>query len=377
VFVHAVFAIDSMPHEVLFLQTKETGIIHPLNDHKVTWDLVICVLVIYSVVVIPLRIGFGRKASTGFVVFDTMIDCAFFIDMCLTFNTAYLDQRLERYVYDRRAIATHYLKFWFWVDFVSTVPIDDIVSLLSASSHKASLQAIRAVRILRLGRLAKLQRINVLSEYLEEKLGIGPSQMNLVMLMLQIFFVAHVFACFWHFLALPSNVPGTQSWLTVGGFDTGTPESQYIAALYYAIVTMLTVGYGDIHPTNEQERAFSVFMMLSGGVIFGALLSKVASVIEKRHPQARAFKENMDEVCCCCCCLWRDRLVELTLLVTTQRTRCPVICWSHSDVRPLLAVGARFLRRIPRSTGREDQSQGSVLVLPHKEVLLRGIWYLR
>ena len=242
---------------------------------------------------IPIRLGFSDKPGYGFVVFDTFIDCTFFVDMMLTFNTAFLDTHLETYVYARTAIATNYLKFWFWIDFVSTVPFDDLFELFTNST--SNLAAVRAIRILRLGRLAKLQRINKLSDYLEDTLGIGPSAMNLVMLVLQIFFVAHVFACFWHFLALPS-VSSHRTWVTEGGFEDNSSTERYISALYYTIVTMLTVGYGDIHPTNPQERAYSVFTMLSGGVIFGALMSKVASVIDKRHPQARAFKDNMDEV---------------------------------------------------------------------------------
>lgn len=275
-------------------QHKKKLIIHPLNDHKVTWDLFICVLVIYCVVVIPLRIGFSKAPSPGFLILDRLIDCLFFSDMCLTFNTAYLDTHLEVYVFSRAMIAHNYLKFWFWVDLVSTVPIDDLL-LLWLRSSAGNYGAVRAVRILRLGRLAKLQRVSKLSDYLEEHLGIGPSQINLFMLLLQIFFVAHLFACFWHYLAMQTD-SSQRTWMTEGGFDRESATNQYVASLYYTIVTMLTVGYGDIHPTNPSERAYSVFTMLSGGVIFGALLSKVASVIEKRHPQARAFKDSMDEV---------------------------------------------------------------------------------
>jgi hypothetical protein len=289
-FVHA-HVLTSL--QIFLLQRKNRWIFHPLNDNKVTWDFVIIALVIYSVITIPIKIGFNMPPVPGIVAFEAFIDCMFFLDMCATFNTAYLNVNTETYVYSRAKIAKNYVKFWFWIDLVSTIPFDDLMQLLT--SNKAHFAAIRAIRILRLGRLAKLQRLNKLSDYLEEKLGIGPSQMNLVMLMLQIFFVAHLFACFWHYLALPSEQTN-RTWLTEGKFDMLSAADEYVAALYYTIVTMLTVGYGDIHPTNPQERAYSVFTMLSGGVIFGALLSKVASVIEKRHPQARAFKENMDEV---------------------------------------------------------------------------------
>lgn len=268
--------------------------IHPLNNYKVAWDLFTCSLVIYSLIVIPVRVGFSQmKPSIGFIVFDAFIDGMFFMDMCLSFNTAYFDVRHECYIYSRPMIASHYLEFWFWVDLISTIPFDDLVSLFNGVQQH--LEAIRAIRILRLGRLFKLHRLMKLSEYLEENMGISSSQINLAMLMLQIFFVAHVFACFWHLLGQPSDATA-RTWLSEGNFDTASLVDQYIAALYFTIVTMLTVGYGDIHPTNPSERAYSIVMMLSGGVFFGALLSKVASVMEKRHPQARAFRENMDEV---------------------------------------------------------------------------------
>jgi hypothetical protein len=73
-------------------------------------------------------------------------------------------------------------------------------------------------------------------------------------------------------------------------FDT------YIVSLYYIVVTMLTVGYGDIHATNNNERAFAIAKLLTGGILFGALLSKVTLLIDKRDPQAKAYKEKMSQL---------------------------------------------------------------------------------
>ena len=70
---------------------------------------------------------------------------------------------------------------------------------------------------------------------------------------------------------------------------------QYVASLYFTTVTMLTIGYGDIVPATNKERVFAIFAMLTGGVVFGALLSKVALIIDKRNPQAKAFSEKMGE----------------------------------------------------------------------------------
>jgi hypothetical protein len=45
--------------------------------------------------------------------------------------------------------------------------------------------------------------------------------------------------------------------------------SIYIHAFYFTIVTMISVGYGDISPKNNSERIFSVFSMLTSCAVFG------------------------------------------------------------------------------------------------------------
>ena len=46
---------------------------------------------------------------------------------------------------------------------------------------------------------------------------------------------------------------------------------------------MLTVGYGDVHPTNTGERFFALVTMLAGSLIFGGIIAKVKEVIEGRN----------------------------------------------------------------------------------------------
>ena len=38
----------------------------------------------------------------------------------------------------------------------------------------------------------------------------------------------------------------------------------WIESLYFVVVTLTTVGYGDIHPTTDASRLFTIFFILIG-----------------------------------------------------------------------------------------------------------------
>jgi voltage-gated potassium channel len=60
----------------------------------------------------------------------------------------------------------------------------------------------------------------------------------------------------------------------------------YPDALWWAIVTVTTVGYGDRFPVSEGGRAVAVVLMLVGIGLIGVLTATVASVFIKEHTDA-------------------------------------------------------------------------------------------
>jgi voltage-gated potassium channel len=63
----------------------------------------------------------------------------------------------------------------------------------------------------------------------------------------------------------------------------GSNIHSYPDALWWAIVTVTTVGYGDRYPTTEGGRAVAVILMLVGIGLIGVLTATVASVFIKEH----------------------------------------------------------------------------------------------
>ncbi len=74
--------------------------------------------------------------------------------------------------------------------------------------------------------------------------------------------------------------------LLVEDHAKGSNIHNYAGALWWAIVTVTTVGYGDRFPVSGAGRAVAVVLMLVGIGLIGVLTATVASVFVKEHTDA-------------------------------------------------------------------------------------------
>ncbi|MCY4583272.1 MAG: ion channel [Chloroflexi bacterium] len=58
-------------------------------------------------------------------------------------------------------------------------------------------------------------------------------------------------------------------------------------ALWWALVTMSTVGYGDISPATDAGKAVAVPLLVGGITVFGVLTANLASVMVQEQAKAR------------------------------------------------------------------------------------------
>lgn len=61
----------------------------------------------------------------------------------------------------------------------------------------------------------------------------------------------------------------------------------YLDALYFTVITLTTVGYGDFSPQTSIGKIFSMLYILMGLGVFGAL---IAVVTEKSHVWTEALR---------------------------------------------------------------------------------------
>jgi voltage-gated potassium channel Kch len=78
-------------------------------------------------------------------------------------------------------------------------------------------------------------------------------------------------------------------------FYTQVEGWSYLDALYFSVITMATIGYGDLSPVTTSGKIFTMFFALVSIGIFVSLAAKIGAILlarEQNHLQKRAEKRN-------------------------------------------------------------------------------------
>jgi voltage-gated potassium channel len=65
-----------------------------------------------------------------------------------------------------------------------------------------------------------------------------------------------------------------------------------IEALYFTVITLTTIGYGDLHPTTEFSRLFTIFFVLAGVSTLLGFLNFILGRTVKEQVERRQQKEK-------------------------------------------------------------------------------------
>ncbi|CAD8096473.1 unnamed protein product [Paramecium primaurelia] len=284
---------------------------------RIIWDLFTMLVIFLAILILPVDISFNIE-STFLDDFNLFSLAVFTLDIIINFNTAF--QHKGQYVYDRQLIIQNYLKWWFWIDVVSTFPFDLIVEAATSSvvevdedeltkeqsqAQKDSLvQTMKLLRILKFFRLIKIIRLlrvlklKQLFTKLEDYIDISGSVVTIYQLLKLTFimlFVAHWLACIWHFIAEQENSSDGYSWLQATSLAENEWYIKYVASVYWATATMTTVGYGDIVPVTSVEKLFGIIVMLLACCVFAYIMNSIGGIFVKLDTNEKTIRLRLGQ----------------------------------------------------------------------------------
>ena len=270
-----------------FFKTNIT-VLDPYQEVKILWDVLQLFLIVFWLFYIPLIIVFDDtlKMDSGISYFTTIF---LICDIFLNFNTAYFKNgSIER---QRHKIFGNYWKHQLKFDFATLIPILLDCSLKANSYNPKLLYVTNLLFFLKISTCQEICNRILEKFLLKEKFQ---SIMALIKIFCISILVAHVFACFWYLVSEISSQKYSDSWLSKAGLLDAAWEVKYINSLYWASITMMTVGYGDIVPQNEIELAACIVTVVLGCVVYAYNISSIGMILQEINKESIEFNHKIN-----------------------------------------------------------------------------------
>ena len=329
-------------------------VVRPHSKFQARWDIAVMVGLLYTAFFTPYQIGYLSEGPDGWTIYnvetwwvifalDRLVDVLFISDIVVNFRSGWVDTISERVVFDPNIAAASYVKGWFCIDVMASIPYDIITPLFVDRVSNAA----RLPKILRLFRLFKIVRILKMSRIIKRyeeggNMTVQYATLSMVKLMVFILMLTHWTACLWMissnlirqtdeetFEVLydhnETSVTG-MSWEQYNGWyssehrNDGTPVGQlskadhastdtpgrsmafwsidplvkYNAAVYWAYNTISSVGMGDIVASSTVERVIASLTTLVGTGVLGYIVGALYSAVQGRGMTANKFEETVD-----------------------------------------------------------------------------------
>uniref|UniRef100_A0A061S2C0 Hyperpolarization activated cyclic nucleotide-gated potassium channel 4 n=1 Tax=Tetraselmis sp. GSL018 TaxID=582737 RepID=A0A061S2C0_9CHLO len=290
----------------------DVPVIHPLSKLRHYWDLLIIAMVMYTTLVLPVRTAFlwheetgiveedtsGRTAIradvTGWTVMEIIIDFTFLLDVALNFNTGFIREPDYVAVMDRRQIAAAYLRGWFMLDLLSSIPLD----LIIMQQSNTALRFPRVLRLIRTFRLIKVLRLSRAFRY-AERLQIFSGMSTFGMRITKLIFLGVIFlhwnACTQFLVAAASEFP-EESWVVQMELEQSDMFTQYSWAMFLAGSQMFCIGYGPVMPYLVQEAWTILLSFVLGASLFAVFVGIITSMLISADTISSTFYQKMEVV---------------------------------------------------------------------------------
>ena len=116
---------------------------------------------------------------------------------------------------------------------------------------------------------------------------------RMIMVALSLLFMVHLMACVW-FLVAKFEDFDDNCWVTYAGIYDDEDIYQYLASVYWTLMTLTTVGYGDIHAVSMAEKITSIVWMMIGVGFYSFTIGNLASIFNSIDVKAANLQQKLD-----------------------------------------------------------------------------------
>ncbi|XP_067824820.1 potassium/sodium hyperpolarization-activated cyclic nucleotide-gated channel 2 [Heptranchias perlo] len=289
-------------------RVKSAGawIIHPYSDFRFYWDFTMLLFMVGNLIIIPVGITFFKEeTSTPWIVFNVVSDTFFLMDLVLNFRTGIVIEDNTQIILDPQRIKKIYLKSWFIVDFVSSIPVDYIFLIVERGIDSEVYKTARALRIVRFTKilsLLRLLRLSRLIRYIHQWEEIFHMTYDLASAVMRIFnligmmlLLCHWDGCLQFLVPLLQDFPN-DCWVSLNNMVNDSWSELYSFALFKAMSHMLCIGYGRQAPESMSDIWLTMLSMIVGATCYAMFIGHATALIQSLDSSRRQYQEKYKQV---------------------------------------------------------------------------------
>ncbi|XP_075432139.1 potassium/sodium hyperpolarization-activated cyclic nucleotide-gated channel 4 [Ascaphus truei] len=289
-------------------RVKSAGfwIIHPYSDFRFYWDLTMLLLMVGNLIIIPVGITFFKEENTpAWIVFNVVSDTFFLVDLVLNFRTGIVVEDNTEIILEPQRIKIRYLKSWFLVDFVSSIPVDYIFLIVETRIDSEVYKTARALRIVRFTKvlsLLRLLRLSRLIRYIHQweeifhmTYDLASAVVRIVNLIGMMLLLCHWDGCLQFLVPMLQDFP-ENCWVSLTHLVNASWGKQYSYALFKAMSHMLCIGYGQQAPVGMSDVWLTMLSMIVGATCYAMFIGHATALIQSLDSSRRQYQEKYKQV---------------------------------------------------------------------------------
>ncbi|KAL4469022.1 hypothetical protein ABPG73_019790 [Tetrahymena malaccensis] len=255
---------------------KKIPVFNPFSKLLLFWEVIQIIAIQILIYAYPL-VPFVNVRLNDLMIYLSSYIVIF--DLIVRINTGFFQR--EKFVKSRIKIIKKYISSDFTYDFLG------VIAIVSFTLFPDNFQKLSLLIIL------KLMSIQKKFIYIEDSLFHNFTLRNVIKLLklvFTIFVFSHLFACGWIFTGRQND---QQSWIIKNNLQNSEWSDVYVRAIYFALVTMNTIGYGDITAINTEETIFCSIVMILACGMFGYSLNQIGRIFEILFRDSDCLRENI------------------------------------------------------------------------------------
>lgn len=260
---------------------KSTYGIYPYTTFRQIWEYLMFFMSMICLWEIPFEIIFELSFKPYIILPALLIDLIYFIDIFIVKRTGVLQYGIIKL--DKKSISSSFPKWKFIIYCCSAVPYYIIGYLLKNRIAYNCLISLKLLRMLRLYDSQKAIYNTLVYNHPASKIAI---------LFCFLITIAHFSACIFWYTGF-KEIPG-KSWIIDAKIFNKPRPIQYFHTLYYITTTILTIGYGDLHPYTFPEVCVVIGVEAVGVFFYNYLVSNLVSIVA--DPSRHSFLTRYQRV---------------------------------------------------------------------------------